>query len=357
VMVSSKTQKLDLLEFGRQQLVDWLAGHGIEAYRADQILRWIYVRQVDDFDAMTDLSRSVRDLLGENFTIRRLPVVKSEQSADGSRKYLLRLSDGRHIESVLIPERGHSTLCVSSQAGCAQGCRFCRTGEQGLERHLTRGEIIAQVRDIISEPKDYGPLTNIVFMGMGEPLANYRNLAGALKTITDGSAGLGFSRRRVTVSTAGLVPRLVDLGRDTGVNLAVSLNAADNETRSRLMPINRRYPLEVLLDACRKFPLPSGRRITFEYILLAGVNDSATDARRLARVLHGLKVKINLIPFNEYPGCCFRRPSEEAVARFQHILLEKNYTAVIRRSKGADINAACGQRRAAGVGGGSPGVR
>jgi 23S rRNA (adenine2503-C2)-methyltransferase len=242
-----------------------------------------------------------------------------------------------------MPERGHSTLCVSSQVGCALGCRFCRTGDGGLIRNLTRGEIVAQVRDLVRKADDGLALTNLVFMGMGEPLANFDALVSALGTLTDNDYGLKFSGQRITVSTAGVVPRMADLGRKTRVNLAVSLNAADNETRSRLMPINRKYPIEDLLEACRRYPLPKGRRITFEYILIADVNDRPADARRLAKLLRPIRSKINLIPFNPHPGSAFRRPEETAVLAFQKILLDSHYTTIIRRSKGQDIAAACGQ--------------
>ena len=227
--------------------------------------------------------------------------------------------------------------------GCAQGCLFCLTATGGFERNLTRAEIIAQVRDIKRDLTDPEQLRNIVFMGMGEPLANYKNLVAALQVITGSSMGLGFASRRVTVSTAGLVSRLADLGRDTRVNLAISLNASDNQTRNRLMPINRKFPIEKLLKACQKFPLPGGRRITFEYVLLKDVNDSVEDAQRLAKLLRPIKSKINLIPFNPHAGCQYQRPNEDHILRFQNILIDKNYTVMIRQSKGQDISAACGQ--------------
>ena len=338
--------KINIIELSREQLVTWLTERDIAAYRADQILKWIYLRQADSFDAMTDIAKDIRPMLARHFVIGRLETEQIETSRDGSRKYLFRLSDGKFVESVLIPERDHYTLCISSQVGCAQGCLFCLTAAGGFERNLTQAEIIAQVRDIKNELADPTQLRNIVFMGMGEPLANYKNLVSALDTITDNDAGLRFATRRITVSTAGLVPRFDALGRDTKVNLAVSLNATDNDTRSRLMPINRTYPLEALLDACRQFPLPAGRRITFEYILIKGVNDSEADARRLAKLLQPIRCKINLIPFNRHAGCDFERPPESVIQAFYDILFAKNYTVIIRRSKGQDISAACGQLRA-----------
>jgi 23S rRNA (adenine2503-C2)-methyltransferase len=342
----SHNSSTNIIEFTREQLVAWLIERDIATYRADQILKWIYMHQADSFDLMTNLSKDIRRLLAQHFDIGRLEAEKIETSRDGSRKYLFKLSDGKHIESVLIPERDHYTLCVSSQVGCAQGCLFCLTATGGFERNLTRAEIIAQVRDIKNELDDPEQLRNIVFMGMGEPLANYKNLVSALDTITDNDAGLRFATRRITVSTAGLATRFTALGRDTKVNLAISLNATDNDTRSRLMPINRNYSLEVLLKACRTFPLPAGRRITFEYILIKGLNDSEDDARRLARLLQPIRCKINLIPFNKHEGCDYERPPESDIQAFYKILFDKNYTVIIRRSKGQDISAACGQLRA-----------
>ena len=341
-------KKQNLLELERGQLARWFADRSIAPYRADQVCKWVYLRQVDGFDPMTDLGKGLRASLAEAFEIPRLPVDALAESADGSRKYRLRLSDGLFVEAVLMPERAHSTLCVSSQVGCAMGCRFCRTGADGLRRNLTRGEIVAQVRDLVGSADADRPLTNIVFMGMGEPLANFKPLVSALETLTDNDYGLKFSGHRITVSTAGLVPRMLDLGHQTRVNLAVSLNATDNETRNRLMPINRKYPIEALLDACGQYPLQTGRRITFEYILIDGVNDSTDNARRLAKLLRPIRSKINLIPFNPHPGSPFRRPEEEAVLAFQQILLDSHYTTIIRRSKGQDIAAACGQLAAEG---------
>ncbi len=335
--------KIDIKDLTKDQLVEWLRERNIAAYRASQIFKWVYIRQHDTFDKMSDIGKDVRQLLAERFTIGRLHRLRVETSTDGSRKYLFQLNDGNLIESVLIPERGHFTLCISSQIGCAQNCRFCLTARNGLIRNLTPGEIIAQVRDILMDLKDPHPLTNLVLMGMGEPLANYRNVVNALAVVTNSDEGLKFSTRRVTLSTAGLVSKLDDLGRDTRVNLAVSLNATDNAVRNRLMPINRKYPTEMLLDACRRFPLRSGRRITFEYILMRGINDSEKDAKRLAQLLRPIRAKVNLIPYNAFEGSPFVRPDEGVILRFQEILLKQNYTTVIRHSKGQDISAACGQ--------------
>ena len=341
--MKSSNERINILELSKERLASWLDDQGIASYRANQILKWIYLRQADRFDLMTDIAKDIRSLLEEQFTIGRLQIENIETSTDGSRKYLFKLADAKYIESVLIPERDHYTLCISSQVGCAQNCRFCLTASGGFQRNLSKAEIVSQVRDIKNDLKDSTLLSNLVFMGMGEPLANYENLVAAIELITDNSLGLGFAARRVTVSTAGLVSRLADLGRDTRVNLAVSLNAADNATRSRLMPINRKFPIEKLLKACEHFPLRGGRRITIEYVLLKDVNDSVKDAERLARLLRPIKSKINLIPFNAHEGCRYQRPGEDTILRFQKVLIDHNYTVMIRQSKGQDISAACGQ--------------
>ena len=335
----------DIKDLSAEALIQWLNHHGEPSYRIRQIQKWLYVRQVGDFADMTDLSKGLRGRLAEDFVCRRLHTEAVEQSIDGSRKYLFRLNDGAFIESVLMPEAARSTLCISSQVGCAQGCRFCLTAKGGFIRNLSAGEIIAQVRDIMADAPE-PRLTNIVVMGMGEPLANYANLIPAIRVITDADAGLGISKRRFTVSTAGLVPRMDDLGRDADVNLAVSLNAADDATRSALMPINRTYPLDTLMAACRRYPLSRRRRITFEYILMAGVNDADKDAHNLSKRLHGIRSKINLIPFNGYPGSPFQRPADHRVAAFQDILANRHHMAIVRLSRGQDISAACGQLRA-----------
>jgi len=333
----------DIKELTLDDFLSWIYEHGLESYRAIQIFKWIYVRQADTFDVMTDLSKNARTLLKKHFTINRLKTARVETSKDGTRKYLFRLYDGNHIETVLIPEENHYTLCISSQVGCAQGCRFCMTAKNGFARNLTGGEIIAQVRDIKKELHNPDKLTNIVFMGMGEPLANYENVIKAINIITDNNFGLKFSPRKVTVSTAGFVPKLNGLSRDTKVNLAISLNASENITRSMLMPINRTFPIEMLLEQCAKYNMSPGRRITFEYILIKGVNDSKNDAKRLASLLKPARSKINLIPFNENSASEFKRPDQNTIHDFQKILLENNYVTIIRNSKGEDISAACGQ--------------
>jgi len=338
-------QSVDIKDLSLDALRQWLEERGYKPFHAGQIFKWIWQRQVDDFEFMTDVGKQLRAGLQSHFHIGRLERVRLARSADGSCKYLFRLMDGNFIESVLIPERGRMTLCISSQVGCAQGCRFCLTGRGGFVRNLTRGEILAQVRDIRRELPDPNQRLNIVLMGMGEPLANYRQVVSAIETLTDASYGLSVSGRRVTLSTAGVAPQIVPLGQETAISLAVSLNAVDNATRSDLMPINRRYPLERLLAACRSFPLKPRSSITFEYILIKGLNDSPDHARRLARLLHPIPAKINLIPFNPFEGCDFQRPDQGAVTAFQDQLHAKHYTTIVRYSKGQDIGAACGQLR------------
>jgi len=338
--------KIDLRDLTFEGLKAWTASLGMEPYRAEQISRWLFQPGIHRFDQMTNLSKKWRGILQEAAYLSRLETVKVETSRDGTRKFLFLLEDGEKIESVLIPERGHWTQCISTQVGCRQGCRFCLTGKMGWKRNLKASEILNQVlavKETLTEGDP--PLTNLVLMGMGEPLDNYDNTVRALRTFLS-PQGMQFSHRHVTLSTVGLVPQMKALGEALPVNLAVSLNAADDETRSRLMPVNRKYPLKELLAACKVFPLPHQKRITFEYVLIQGVNDSPEAAQSLAKLLRGVRAKINLIPFNPHEGAKFKPPEEERILTFQDILLRSHYTAVIRRSKGADISAACGQLRA-----------
>jgi len=340
----------NILNFTRKDLASWLEGNGIRPFRAGQIFKWLYIRQTDRFEQMTDLSKELRKKLEDHFYIRRLILEESLVSVDGTEKFLHRLEDGQHIESVLIPEKDHFTLCVSSQVGCAQNCQFCLTAKGGFIRNLEIFEMISQVRDaryyLIQKDIDPLKLSNIVFMGMGEPLANYKNLVKSLEIITDSDYGLKFANRRVTVSTSGMVPKMTQLGLDTNVNLAVSLNATTDEKRSHLMPINKKYPLNRLLEACRTFTMKPRNKITFEYILMKGVNDKKSDAIRLVKLLAPIKAKVNLIPFNEYDKSLFKRPSKKEISDFLQILLDHNLTAITRKSKGDDILAACGQLKA-----------
>lgn len=320
---------------------------GLERYRADQIFKWIYSGYASSFDDMTNIAKKDRATLSEALVIPRPVMAKTEVSSDGTRKFLFELEDGHTVESVLIPDEDRLTLCISSQVGCRQACRFCLTGSGGFVRDLKAFEIADQVLEVSRLVKREGKrgVTNIVLMGMGEPLANLDEVLRAMTIITS-EAGLGFSPRRVTVSTDGLVPEIGKLGKSgIKVNLAISLNATTDEIRDRIMPVNRRYPIKELLDSCRRFPLEPRRRITFEYVMLKGVNDSVEDALRLAKLLRGIKCKVNLIPFNPFPGSEFKRPDEKAVRRFQKVLLDHHYTAPVRESRGRDISAACGQLR------------
>ncbi len=339
----------NILNFTRESLAVWLDAKGIRPFRANQIFKWIYLRQANGFDQMTDLSKALRQTLNDHFDLPRLVLESRLISSDGTQKFLYRLADGHDIESVLIPEKDHFTVCISSQVGCAQGCRFCLTAKDGLVRNLTMAEIVAQVRDARYDLAQKGidplQLSNIVFMGMGEPLANYRNVIEALKILTDTDFGLKFATRRITVSTCGLVPKITRLGQDTDVNLAISLNATTDTVRNQLMPVNRTYPLAELLTACRTFSMKPRNKITFEYILIKGVNDTLADAQRLVKLLEPIKAKVNLIPFNPHPGSQFDRPSKARMDAFLTHLLDCNMTAITRKSKGADILAACGQLR------------
>jgi 23S rRNA (adenine2503-C2)-methyltransferase len=335
------THPIDLKEFTLPELEQLMAAWGQPAFRARQLMKWLY-KGVSTFAAMTDIARPFRAELSRRAWISDLRLEQVQAAPDGCRKFLFALEDGNLIESVLIPEEGHYTLCLSTQVGCAQGCRFCLTARRGLIRNLQAGEIVNQVLAVRREISDGLPLTNLVFMGMGEPLANFPALVRAL-TVISAPWGLKFSHRRLTVSTAGLAPFIPRLGREARANLTVSLNAADDETRNRIMPINRRYPLQDLISACRAFPLPRHRRITFAYVLLNGINDAPEQARQLARLLRGLRAKINLIPFNRHPRLPYEPPPEERTLTFQEILREANYTVLIRESRGQEINAACGQ--------------
>ncbi len=336
--------KPDLKDFTLEQLTEFVRSLGLPAFRGRQIFSWLYRPGIADFSQMTDLSKELRAELSEKAFFSRLKVAKEEHSKDGTVKYGFELDDGAIIESVLIPEEDRNTLCVSSQVGCAMGCGFCLTGTMGFRRNLRPSEIVNQVYAVteILHEQNKGHINNLVFMGMGEPLANFDNLITALKILLE-QRGLDFSSRRITVSTCGIVPRIKELGEKVPVNLAISLHAVDNETRSRLMPVNKTYPIEALLAACREFPLPSRRKIMFEYILIKDVNDSPEHARLLAKKLRNIRCKINLLPYNENDAFPFRRPSEERIEAFQQILWDAGYTVLIRNSRGADISAACGQ--------------
>ena len=332
----------NLLDFTLEEMEEFISSSGKEKYRARQIMKWLHQSSSLSFDDMTTLSRDFREKLSAIARIQRPEIVKILTSQDGTKKALLRLEDGLFIESVLIPGKSHWTICLSTQAGCAMDCKFCLTASQGFKRNLLPSEITGQLLALKHETPAGIDIKNIVMMGMGEPLANYENTLKTINILTC-DFGLGISNRKITVSTCGLAPRIVQLGKDICINLAVSLNAPNDEIRNKLMPINKKYPLEVLLDACRQYPMPGRRLLTFEYILIDGVNSSVQDARKLAALLKGLRCKLNLIVFNEYPGGAFKSPRPEEVAVFQQVLLDRHYTTMVRKSKGSDILAACGQ--------------
>jgi len=339
---------IDLIALSADEVAALVRDWGWPRYRARQTLRWLYQARITDIGAMTDLSRSDRTRLAAEACIGALTPSEVLTSEDGTRKFIFPLEDGKRIESVLIPDissRSHDrlTLCLSTQVGCSLDCTFCLTGQMGLQRNLSAHEIVGQVLAVQRVLDSEHHLTNLVLMGMGEPLANAAAVEEAIHRLTNQTWGVGFSPRRITLSTAGLSSRLKQVAR-MGVNLAVSLNATTNEQRNRLMPaVNKAYPLETLLAACRTFPLKPRRRLTFEYVLLAGANDTEQDAARLVKLMRGLRCKINLIPFNEFPGNPHRRPSDERVLRFQAILTRHGLEAYIRKSKGRDILGACGQ--------------
>lgn len=333
--------KKNLKTFSLTELEDFLTSLGMKKYRVSQVYQWLYQKGAASFDEMTNLSKEERQSLNEKAYISSLKLVKRQTASDGTEKYLFELEDGNRIESVLIPDEERLTLCISTQVGCAMGCRFCLTGKGGLKRNLEAHEIVDQViavRRLLSKR-----ITNIVLMGMGEPLANYDNTINALKILFDEKA-LNFSNRKITLSTAGLIPQIDKLGKEgITINLAISLNAATDDVRNKIMPINKKYPIKELIAACKRFPLPKRRRITFEYVMLKNINDTKEDAERLCKLLKGIPCKVNLIPFNEYEGSEFKKPDDNNVERFRGILMDRRIMAITRKSKGAEISAACGQ--------------
>ncbi len=334
----------DLKDMSLDELTDWVQSLGLKPFRARQIFAWLYRPGITSFEQMTDIAKDVRALLAEKSYFSNITPELEEVSRDGTIKYGFRLHDDKVIESVLIPEDDRLTLCVSSQVGCAMGCRFCLTGTMGFIRNLRPSEIVGQVQAIGEKAKalGYERINNLVFMGMGEPLANFDNLIISLKNLMD-QRGLDFSSRRITVSTCGLVPKIKALGEAVPVNLAISLHAVDDETRSKLMPINDTYPVDELLAACREFPLPKRRKIMMEYIMIKGINDSERHARLLVKKLHKIRCKINLLPYNENDVYLYKSPSLETTQKFQDILCQAGFTTLVRDSRGSDISAACGQ--------------
>ena len=341
--------KVNLLGLDRQALEAFFVQLGEKPFRARQVMKWMYHHGVADFDVMTDLGKGLREKLKQVAEVRVPEVLTEQLSEDGTRKWLLRMDAANNIETVLIPDDERGTLCISSQVGCAMDCSFCATGKQGFNRNLTAAEIIGQVwmanRQLGAKPGSERMITNIVFMGMGEPLANYKHVVPAINVLLD-DFGYGLSKRRVTVSTSGLVPNMYKLAEDCDVALAVSLHAPDDALRDVLVPINKVHPIAELMQACRDYVTSKDHRhieITFEYVMLEGVNDSLEHARRLAEVVKGVPCKINLIPFNSFPGTEYRRSSQEVIDAFAKLLWQREIVTITRRTRGDDIDAACGQ--------------
>jgi 23S rRNA (adenine2503-C2)-methyltransferase len=326
------------------QLEDLALDLGASRYRGRQIASWIYRKGVVDLEQMSDLPKDFRAALAARASATLPEVERATPSQDGSRKLVFRLEDGARVSAVVMPDDGRITLCLSTQVGCGYACAFCLTGTMGLTRNLTTAEIVGQLLAANALLPDGERVTHIVFMGMGEPLANYAALAQSLRVLTDAKLGLGYSPRRITVSTVGLVSGIEKLARENlKVNLAISLHAASDEVRSRLMPVNRAWSLETLMKAVRAYPLAPRQHVFFEYVMLDGINDAPEDAQRLVRLLRGVRAKVNLIPFNDWDGSAFRRPSLSRILAFQSILLDGGVTTTVRWSKGEDIGAACGQ--------------
>jgi 23S rRNA (adenine2503-C2)-methyltransferase len=341
--VPADTTLPDLADLELAALEAALEERGHPRFRARQIFRWVHRHGVGDLAQMTDLPRALRETLATTFTLHTPAVVQREKSVDGTEKFLLQLADGRNIESVFIPDTPSMTFCVSTQVGCAMACAFCLTGQMGLVRNLTAGEIVGQVRVLVGALDMRDTRFNIVLMGMGEPLHNYDETMKALRMLAD-EHGFAMSPRRITLSTVGILPALDKLAHEPVMpNLAISLHAPTDLQRGELVPINRKYGVSDIVAACKRFPLKRRSRITFEYVLLAGVNDHPDDARHLAKLLAGVRSKVNLIPLNAAAGIPFDRPSDEAINRFARILAEHHLTVSVRKSRGRDIRAACGQ--------------
>jgi 23S rRNA (adenine2503-C2)-methyltransferase len=347
-LASHASRRTNLFGLDRAELRAAFEAMGEKAYRADQIMQWIYRRGQDSFDAMSNISRDLRQRLAQHFEIQTPELLAEQVSVDGTRKWVLRLDGGNAIETVYIPEEGRATLCISSQVGCAMDCSFCSTAQQGFNRNLTTAEIIAQVwfaaRTLGGDFQNERVISNIVFMGMGEPLANYNAVLPAIRILLD-DFGFGLSKRRVTVSTSGLVPYMDRLREDVDTALAVSLHAPDDALRDEIVPINRKYPLAELLDACRRYTAGKDRKshIVYEYVMLDGINDRPEQARKLAKLLAGMPAKVNLIPFNPFPQTRYRRSTPEAIQAFAKILRDKHILTTTRKTRGDDIDAACGQ--------------
>lgn len=338
---------ISLLGKTESELIEFVTELGEAAFRGKQLYQWIYARRTLDFDQMTELSKPLREKLSQSATISETKIERVFYSTDGTRRYLLKLGDGREAEAVFMPEERRDTICISCQVGCAVGCKFCMTAQLGVKRNMTAGEIISQVVIVLNEVYGAGAETphgtNLVFMGMGESFLNYQEVMQSIRVMAD-QKGLGISPKRVTVSTSGIVPRIYEFaGEAIRPHLAISLSSTTEEQRNDLMPINRKYTLAELMKACREYPLDERERLTFEYVLLAGVNDSDEDARRLVKLLNGIRAKVNLIPHNPAPELPYQASTMQRILAFQKILTDKDVPAFIRRPRGQDISAACGQ--------------
>ncbi len=348
--ISSETPtRYNLLGVSKENVKGAIKELGLPAFRANQVWQWIYAHGVRDFDAMTNISKPIREQLKQHFHVTRPATSKDLLSVDGTRKWLLKFNDGNEAEMVFIPDEDRGTLCISSQVGCTLTCKFCHTGTQKLVRNLTAEEIVGQImlaRDDLGDwpsSKEDRKITNIVLMGMGEPLFNYDNVAQAMLITMDGE-GIGISKRRITLSTSGVVPMIERAGEELGVNLAISLHAVRDTLRNDLVPLNKKYNLAMLMEACRNYPtLSNARRITFEYVMLAGINDSDQDARELIALIKGIPAKINLIPFNPWPNAGYTCSSNNRIHAFANIVMDAGYASPIRTPRGQDIYAACGQ--------------
>ena len=353
-LVEDKDQE-NIIGLSREEIGDRFLSLGLQKFRSGQVWHWLYHKGATSFEEMTTLSKKVRAQLGQTFSIKRPMVSEKQTSADGTIKWLLQFEDGAKAETVFIPEEDRGTLCISSQVGCTLNCSFCHTGTQKLVRNLSSSELVGQILIAFDELSAWPsaqigrPLTNIVLMGMGEPLYNLDNVIKALKIIMD-NEGISISKRRITLSTSGIVPEFNRCGLETDVNLAISLHAVTDDVRDILVPINKRYPIKDLLNACREYPgVSNSRRITFEYVMLKGINDSTSDARALIKLMEGIPAKINLIPFNPWPGSPYECSEKKQIEEFAKIVLKAGYPSPVRTPRGDDILAACGQLKSASV--------
>ena len=353
-LVEDKDQE-NIIGLSREEIGDRFLNLGLQKFRSGQVWHWLYHKGATSFEEMTTLSKKVRAQLGQTFSIKRPMISEKQSSADGTIKWLLQFEDGAKAETVFIPEEDRGTLCISSQVGCTLNCSFCHTGTQKLVRNLSSSELVGQILIAFDELSAWPsaqigrPLTNIVLMGMGEPLYNLDNVIKALKIIMD-NEGISISKRRITLSTSGIVPEFNRCGLETDVNLAISLHAVTDDVRDILVPINKRYPINELLNACREYPgVSNSRRITFEYVMLKGINDSTSDARALIKLMEGIPAKINLIPFNPWPGSPYECSDKNQIEEFAKIVLKAGYPSPVRTPRGDDILAACGQLKSASV--------